>query len=104
MPDIYTINTDGSDERRITKHLAWDGNPCWSPDGTQIVFESTRDDSQGLFIMDLDGRIVQKVTDERIASVNGASWFDPDVPRSVSPIGRRTTTWGWLKRLGAPAR
>ena len=33
-----------------------------------------------------------------------ARWFDPDHPRSVSPMGRRSVTWGWLRRLGVPAQ
>ena len=99
--DICTMKPDGTDERRLTTHPARDTDPCWSPDGTQILFTSGRDGDDGLFIMDLDGRILQKVTDERFTHVAGASWFDPDVPLSVSPIGRRATTWGWLRRVGA---
>jgi len=40
--DIYTINPDGSQVRRLT-HLAAHGNgayyPHWSPDGKQIIFD-----------------------------------------------------------------
>ncbi len=108
--DIHTRNSDGAGERRLTMHPADDRTPVWSPDGTQILFDSLRDGVGGLFIMTLEGRIVRKVTDERLAGrvgatlveAWGASWHDPAVPRSVSPVGRHATTWGWLKRLGAP--
>jgi TolB protein len=106
--DILTVNADGSGEKRLTTHPADDRRPVWSPKGTQILFESYRDGGVGLYIMDLDGRIVRKVTDDRLvgrpgawlSDLHGASWFDPDIPRSVSPIGRHATTWGWFKRLG----
>lgn len=41
--DIFVINTDGTDLRRLTTSLGVDRHPVWSPDGTQIVFESGRD-------------------------------------------------------------
>jgi Tol biopolymer transport system component len=94
------MNADGSDERRLTTHPAADWDARWSPNGARILFTSTRDGPSALFTMGLDGRLVQKVTDERFTDIAGSSWFDPDFPRSVSPIGRRATTWGWLKRLG----
>jgi TolB protein len=102
-PDIHTINADGTDERRVTKHPAWDGEPRWSPDGTQLLFMSTRDGRHALYISDVDGRIVRNVTGPQFLGIHGSSWFDPDVPRSVSPVGLRAATWGWLRSLGRPA-
>ncbi len=40
MPTIYTMNIDGSDQRRLTTTPGFDGNPSWSPEGSRIVFAS----------------------------------------------------------------
>jgi Tol biopolymer transport system component len=42
--DIYVMNADGTDVRRLTESPGPDGWPAWSPDGRQIVFSSVRDD------------------------------------------------------------
>jgi TolB protein len=102
--DIHTIQADGSDERPVTKHPAPDWGPVWSPDGTEILFLSDRDGLNELHIVGVDGRGLRRVTFGRFSSYDGYDWFDPDHQRSVSPVGRRATTWGWLKRLGAPRR
>ena len=53
---IYAMNSDGSNVRRLTKHNAEDSNPAWAPDGAAIAFISaTGDDRRGLFIMGADG-------------------------------------------------
>jgi Tol biopolymer transport system component len=44
--EIYVMNVDGSDVRRLTRSPGSDGWPAWSPDGNAIVFSSTRDDCE----------------------------------------------------------
>jgi TolB protein len=46
--DVYVMNPDGSDVRRLTQQLAY--TPAWSPDGEHIVFSAP-----GLFVMNADG-------------------------------------------------
>jgi Tol biopolymer transport system component len=51
---IWTVNVDGSGLQQLTetKHNFC---PVWSPDGSKIAFESTRDDSREIYVMNADG-------------------------------------------------
>ncbi len=87
--EIYVANSDGSDERRLTDHPAYDGEPTWSPDGTQIVFDSDRDavheDNNQLYVMDADGSNLTRLTyTER-----------NDIDPSWSPEGDRIAFHSW---------
>jgi len=46
-PEIYVMQNDGSNVRRLTNHPAFDSYPVFSPDGTQIAFQSNREDEHG---------------------------------------------------------
>ena len=41
-PDLFVINVDGTNLRRLTTHPDSDTTPTWSPSGTQIAFTSDR--------------------------------------------------------------
>ena len=77
--DIYLMNPDGSEEVRLTHHLARDAGPKWSPTGERIIFSSDRDGAPGdwdLYLMDADGSNVRRVF-EKEAARGGPTW-SPD--------------------------
>ena len=87
--EIFTMNADGSDQRRITDYPGYDMGPLWSPDGTMIVFTSDRvggadtkaEDQSGLpYVMNADGSGVRPLfTEEQL----GAMGIDPNASVSA---------------------
>ena len=77
--DIYVMNADGSDVRRLTNNSVADWFPSWSPDGRRIAFASARDGDFDIYVMNADSSDVRPLTD------NSAWDGDP----SWSPDGRR---------------
>src|ERR1043165_4652408 len=41
--EIYVTNADGSGQKNLSNHPAWDMCPRWMPAGKQIIFFSDRD-------------------------------------------------------------
>lgn len=60
--ELYVMNADGSNVRRLTDHPAADNHPTWSPDGSRIAFISTRDGLINIFVMNADGSDVTQLT------------------------------------------
>ena len=77
--DIFLMNPDGSEEVRLTHHLARDSGPEWSPTGEKILFSSDRDGDPGiwdLYLMDADGSNVRRVFEKEAA--RGRATWSPD--------------------------
>jgi Tol biopolymer transport system component len=96
--NIWVMNADETEARRLTDTPGSDGWPAWSPDGTMIVFASTRDDTgtslgpvQHLYLMNADGSDQRLLIDTfgQFAdwSPDGSAIvFSPDL-NLVSPTG-----------------
>ncbi len=52
--EIYTINVNGGDLRRLTENMEWDIYPVWSPDGSKIAF-LTMNETLDIYTMNADG-------------------------------------------------
>lgn len=85
--DVYVVNSDGSNVKRLTTTSAANDRPTWSADGTKIVFTSTKDapdpsargiaSSWEVYIMNKDGSNLKRVTN------NSVGEWDPQ----LSPDG-----------------
>jgi TolB protein len=74
--DIYTAAPDGSDIRVLTASPGYDAEATISPDGSKIVFTSTRDGDLDIYVMDADGTNVRRLTHEE--GYDGGAFFSPD--------------------------
>jgi len=59
--EIYRINVDGSDLKRLTNNGANDGLPTWSPTGNLIAFVSDRGGEWAIWVMNADGSNQRKL-------------------------------------------
>ena len=59
--DIFVMNADGTNQRRLTTHPDSDTTPTWSPSGTQIAFTSDRTGKPQIYIMNVDGSGVRRL-------------------------------------------
>ena len=59
---IYAMNSDGTNVRRLTNNKAEESSPAWAPDGAAIVFVSDREgEHPALFLMSADGSQQQRL-------------------------------------------
>lgn len=70
--EIYTMNSDGSAQQRLTSNPADDLHPVFSPDGQKILFHSNRSGNYDLYMMDLSTKSGTAGTAEIIDNIDAA--------------------------------
>ena len=73
---IYIMNTDGSDQKRLSTHSGDAFTPAISPDGTRIAFVSNSDGTSRIFLMGVDGSNQRRLTD--VANSEEEPTWSPD--------------------------
>ena len=77
--DIFVIDADGGEPKRLTVEASIDGLPNWSQDGRTIFFTSDRSGRREVWKMGSDGGAARQVTRnggfEPIPSFDGASIY-----------------------------
>ncbi|XZE51388.1 M28 family peptidase [Planctomycetaceae bacterium SH139] len=77
MMDIYIMNADGTNLRRLTETPGYDGGPFFSPDGQRICWRrfSENGATAEIFTMRADGSDVRRLTS--IGAMSWAPFFHP---------------------------
>jgi len=60
--DLWKVGSSGGTALRLTRHAQDDLASAWSPCGTLIAFNSTRDGHLNIWLMDADGTNIRQVT------------------------------------------
>jgi Tol biopolymer transport system component len=60
--DLYIMDADAANPRRLTIDSANEGDPVWTPDGKQIVYTSTRGTATQISIIPADGGESRQLT------------------------------------------
>jgi Tol biopolymer transport system component len=70
---IWKMKADGTNLMQLTTNagpLIFDVHPCWSPDGTQVLFDSRRDGNGDLWAVKADGTGLSKITSDSADDLN----------------------------------
>ena len=91
--NLWLVNADGTGHRALTTGNFTDMSPAWSPDGSRILFLSTRENGFQIWAYRLDGDRMTRVTN--VERMPWAPVWSPDgrtiafssvVPRKLLPI------------------
>jgi len=87
--DLFIGDLEGNIVRQLTDEPGYDAEATLSPDGSKIVFTSTRSGDLELYTMDVDGSNLRQVTDE--LGYDGGAFFSPDGRQLVFRASRPKT-------------
>ncbi|MEP6779694.1 MAG: hypothetical protein ABJC26_07370, partial [Gemmatimonadaceae bacterium] len=90
--DIWTVDPDGTNPRRITAHIARDFSPRFSPDGKWLAFTSNRNGNNDVYIVPSVGGEPKQLT--WFAGNDEALYWTPDGKNIVMSTARGAGAWG----------
>ena len=93
LGDLYTIPFTGGDAAPLTEGMAYDSQPRYSPDGSQVVFVSDRDGAENLWLIDVGSRETRQVTDVSTNNFESPEWL-PDGEYIVAATGAGALSGG----------
>ncbi len=74
--EIFTMNSDGTNQTNITNSAAIDTDPNYSPDGLKMAFSTNRDGNYEIYRMDADGANPVRLTNNSASETE--PYYSPD--------------------------
>jgi Tol biopolymer transport system component len=71
---LYTVPLEEGDSVGITSGMAFDSQPCYSPDGSRITFLSDRDGAENIWIANSDGSDPKQLSKDKQSLFSSPSW------------------------------
>jgi TolB protein len=78
---VYVVNADGSNLRRITQTTVTEAEPTWSPDGGRLAFNSKLPGNVEVYTIKLDGTTRVRLTNN--AAFDGYPEWTPPAPTTL---------------------
>ena len=88
MGDLYTMPTEGGKATQLTRGLAFDQHPRFSPDGKKILFVSDKSGAENLWYIDTEKKDTVQLTKDVNQNFPSAEWT-PDGNYIIFSKGRR---------------
>ncbi len=97
LGDLYTLPVEGGDATPLLTGPAFESQPRYSPDGSEIVFVSDRSGGQNLWVLRADGSDTTQITRGNDNLYTSPEW-SPDgeyivASRTFSPLGGAAKPW-----------
>lgn len=92
--DLFKVSTTGGAAIPLTLHEAYDANPVWSPNGSQISFSSDRYGNLDVFVIPSQGGEAKRLT----------SHSGNDIPSAFTPDGKEVIFSGSRNDVQSSAR
>ncbi|MGZ7040056.1 MAG: hypothetical protein ACXVJO_17905, partial [Thermoanaerobaculia bacterium] len=90
--DIWVVDADGANPRRLTVNVARDFSPRFSPDGKSIAFTSNRPGNNDVFVIPASGGEPRQIT--WFSGDDQALYWTPDGKGVVISTQRGVNAWG----------
>jgi Tol biopolymer transport system component len=93
LGDLYTLPMTGGDAVAITRGMAFDSQPSYSPDGVHIVFVSDRGGSENIWIANADGSDPVPLSQDSQSLFVSPSWTPDGETIVVTRLGQGNDLW-----------
>lgn len=90
--DIWVADSDGTNARRLTAHVARDTFPRFSPDGKWIAFNSDRMGNTDIWLVPVSGGAPRQLTHH--STGDSIQYWTPDGKGIIASTSRGSAPWG----------